>query len=401
MKKDYFILALGNLRHRGLRSWLTILGIFIGIAAVVALISLGQGLENGIEKQFESLGKDKIIISPQGGMGYATSSLTLTSKDLNFIKNVKGVEWAMGYLIRQSQVKFKDESSIGYIVGVDPADFEESLKLQGATLLEGKIPSKESRTKVALGYNHKVDGKIWERGIKVGEKIEINGQEFKVIGIIDKIGGEDDGMIVFDKETLKELLEIEDEESRIIVKVDDGENITEIAEEIKRKLRKLRNEKEGQETFSISTSEQLMDSFKEIIGIVQAVLVGIAVISLFVGGIGIMNTMYTSVLERTKEIGIMKAVGAKNSDVLYIFLFESGFLGLVGGIIGIVFGIVLAKGVGYIATNAFGIGLLQADIDYYLIFGALIFSFLIGTLSGILPAMRAARLKPVDALRHE
>lgn len=114
-----------------------------------------------------------------------------------------------------------------------------------------------------------------------------------------------------------------------------------------------------------------------------------------------MNTMYTSVLERTKEIGTMKAVGAKNSDVLLIFLFESGLLGLIGGTIGVLLGIGLGKGVQLIATNALGTNLLQASITFPLVAGALLFSFLIGTLSGVLPAMQAARLKPADALRYE
>jgi len=134
---------------------------------------------------------------------------------------------------------------------------------------------------------------------------------------------------------------------------------------------------------------------------VQAVLVGIAAISLLVGGIGIMNTMYTSVLERTKEIGTMKAVGAKNSDILFIFLFESGLLGLVGGAIGIGIGIGLGEGAEYIASVGLGTNLLQAVFPWYLILGALLFSFLIGTLSGIFPAMQAAKLKPADALRYE
>ena len=134
---------------------------------------------------------------------------------------------------------------------------------------------------------------------------------------------------------------------------------------------------------------------------VQAVLVGIAGISLLVGGIGIMNTMYTSVLERTKEIGTMKAIGAKNSDILQIFLFESGLLGLVGGTIGVVLGIGLGKSVEYIATIALDTNLVQASITLPLVFGALGFSFFIGSISGIFPAFQAAKLKPADALRYE
>lgn len=405
MKKDYFILAFGNLKHRGLRSWLTILGIFIGIAAVVALISLGQGLENGIEKQFESLGKDKIIIEPKGmgPPGSSTSeSLILTSEDLELIENVNGVDWVMGYLVKTGQARFKGESAIGFGIGVNPDEFERSLNLQGVGITDGRILKEGDKFKVILGYDHSVDRKIWGRGIGIGEKIEIEGEEFKVAGIIEKIGNPfDDGALYVPKETLKEILNIGDEESQIVAKVIDGGDINEVAEKIKTELRKFRDEEKGQETFSILTSEQLLNSFKDILGIVQAVLVGIAIISLFVGGIGIMNTMYTSVLERTKEIGIMKAVGAKNSDILYIFLIESGCLGLVGGIIGIILGAGLAKGVEYVAINLLGTNLLQASIDIALIFGALIFSFLVGTLSGVFPAMRAAKLKPVDALRYE
>jgi len=138
-----------------------------------------------------------------------------------------------------------------------------------------------------------------------------------------------------------------------------------------------------------------------VLDIVQAVLVGIAAISLLVGGIGIMNTMYTSVVERTKEIGIMKAIGARNEDILYIFLFEAGLLGLVGGLIGVIIGFGLSKGAEYIATISLGTNLLQASVDIWLVLGALLFSFVVGIASGVLPAYQASKLKPVDALRYE
>ncbi|MFH1823570.1 MAG: FtsX-like permease family protein, partial [archaeon] len=139
----------------------------------------------------------------------------------------------------------------------------------------------------------------------------------------------------------------------------------------------------------------------DIFGIVQAVFIGIAAISLVVGGIGIMNTMYTAVLERTREIGIMKAVGARNRNILTLFLIESGILGLVGGAIGVLIGIGLSTGVAFVAAQALGTTFLRAVFPWYLIVGALAFSFGIGSLSGILPAIQASRLKPVDALRYE
>ena len=174
-----------------------------------------------------------------------------------------------------------------------------------------------------------------------------------------------------------------------------------VAEDIEEALRDERDERIGQETFSVQSFSQLLETFTDIFAVVQAVLIGIAAISLIVGGIGIMNTMYTSVLERTKEIGIMKAVGARNRDIFLIFLIESGLLGLVGGIIGILLGIGIGKGVEYLAASQLGTPFLQAIFGFPLILSALAFSFIIGAASGVLPAMQAARLKPADALRYE
>lgn len=401
--KSYFSLAFNNLRRRKLRSWLTMIGIFIGIAAVVALISLGQGLQGYINQQFEQLGKDKIIIQPKGfgSPGSATGSLKLTSKDLKVIEEVRGVEYASGYLIKQGQAIYKGESGIGYATGLMQIDFERMVELSNLKILEGRGLRDDDKFKVVVGYNH-VYKDVWEKPLRIGSTIEIEGYEFKVVGVLSKIGNPiDDTLLYVQKETLKEILDVEDEESQILVKTASGFDPEDVANTIERKLRQSREEKEGQETFNVRTSEQILESFSNIFAVVQAVLVGIAAISLVVGGIGIMNTMYTAVLERTKEIGTMKAVGAKNSDILFIFLIESGLLGLVGGAIGVGIGIGLGKIAEYIATNALGTPLLQAVFPWYLIAGALAFSFLIGSSSGILPALQAAKLKPADALRYE
>ena len=402
--KDYFFLALNNLKRRKLRSWLTMIGIFIGIAAVVALMSLGQGLQNSIEEQFELLGKDKIIIEPKGfgPPGSAVSeSLILTSKDLKVIEEVRGVEWATGYLIKQGQAKFKDETRIGFATGIEPEDLEFLIFLNGIDIEHGRLLKDGDKNKVVVGHGHGTEN-IWERGVKVGETILIEDVKFKVVGILGSAGNPiDDGLLYVPKETLKELLNVEDEESQILVKTASGFDPENVAETIERKLRNSRGEKEDQETFTVRTSEQLLESFQNIFGIIQAVLVGIAAISLVVGGVGIMNTMYTAVIERTKEIGTMKAIGARNSHILLIFLFESGLLGIVGGAIGVIIGFGLGKGAEYLATVSLGTSLLQAVFPFYLIAGALLFSFLIGTLSGILPALQAAKLKPAEALRYE
>jgi len=381
------------------------IGIFIGIAAVVGLISLGQGLQNAINEQFEQLGKDKIIIQSKtiGSTGSATSSkLILTSKDIETIKNVNGVEEVVGILTKTSLIKFKKETTISFALGINPGEVDLFSSMQSFNVIDGRDLKKGDLFKVIVGYSHSIDGKVWKKGVEVGNIIIIEEKEFKIIGILDKTGDPyNDAGIYLPKDILKEILNIKDEESQIVAKTQKEFEPEEVAENIERKLRQARGEKEGQETFSIQTSEQLLQTFSNIFGIVQAVLVGIAAISLLVGGIGIMNTMYTSVLERTKEIGTMKAIGAKNSDILQIFLFESGLLGLVGGAIGVILGILLGKIVSYIALISLGTDLLQSSVTPQLIIGALTFSFLIGSISGVLPAMQAAKLKPADALRYE
>jgi len=401
---DFLRLSLNNLRRRKLRAWLTMLGIFIGVAAVVALISLGQGMQDYIEKQFEDLGGNTISIGSRtfAVPGSVTNpDLILTEKDVKVIEQVRGVKIVAGFLMKTAPITFRDETQIGYIIGFDDNYVEafgtESLEKR---LLDGRIVKQGEESKVIVGY--KLYDDLFDKGVRLRDKVEFEGREFKVVGILEKIGNPyDDNAVLMRKEVMRELLNIPDEESSIIVKVADGFDPEDVAETIKRKLRQSRGEREGEETFSIQTSEQLLDSFKNIFSIVQTVLIGIASISLIVGGIGIMNTMYTSVLERTKEIGTMKAIGARNSQILLLFLVESGLLGLVGGLIGVGIGIGLAKGVEVGAEMALGTKLLQASLSPVIIFGALAFSFIVGSLSGILPAMQAANMRPVDALRYE
>ncbi|MEM3074999.1 MAG: ABC transporter permease [Candidatus Pacearchaeota archaeon] len=404
MLSDYFSLAFKSLRRRRLRSWLTMLGIFIGIAAVVSLISLGQGLEDSIKEQFESFGSDRIIIEErglQGPPGSGTSRQTkLTSKDVEVVREVNGVEGAAGILVKTAQVEQKDDISFVFIFGI-PQNEEEKKIVSFFDVGQGRNLRKSDTKKAVVGIRY-TEGKVFTNELKVGDKIKIEGDNFEIVGILERIGNPfDDSAIIIPKEEMKKLYNLGDEESSIHVKVEDINKIDIIKENIENDLRKSRNEKENKETFQVRTSEQILDTFSNIFGIVQAVLVGIAAISLLVGGIGIANTMYTSVLERTKEIGIMKAIGATNKDIFLMFLIESGILGLLGGIIGIVIGLGLSKLAEYYAVAKLGTNLLQASTDPFLIFGALLFSFLIGSISGIFPAWRASKLKIVDALRYE
>ncbi len=404
MISDYFFFAINGIRQRKLRSWLTMFGIFIGIAAVVSLISIGQGLQVFISEQFELLGSDKIIVEPKtlGPPGSVTSeSLIITKQDLQDIEDIRGVEWAIGYLMKTTPISFKEQTEVGFTIGVVPDELETILQSQPYGLEDGQLLKSGDKYKAIVGNNF-VYGDVFEEPVELRDSIEIEGYDFKVIGVFEKSGNPyDDGAVYVPQDTLREILNAPNEESQILVKVQEGYDVNEVADRIRTELRKSRGEKEGQETFNVNTSEQLLNSFSSIFSVVTAVLVGIAAISLLVGGIGIMNTMYTSVLERTKDIGTMKAIGAKNSDVLLIFLIESGFLGLVGGAIGVVLGIGIAKLVEVIAQQALGSNLLQASVTLPIVLGALLFSFLTGAASGVLPARQAAGLNPVDALRYE
>lgn len=200
-------------------------------------------------------------------------------------------------------------------------------------------------------------------------------------------------------ETVREMYAMDKEVSLVSVTVKDGFDVDAVAETIKKDLRRFRGEKEGEEDFSVTTSKQLIETFQSILGVITLFIIGIAAISLLVGGVGIMNSMYTSVLERTRDIGIMKAVGARNSDIIIIFLVESGVLGLTGGIAGVILGAILGKGAEIVAV-ASGVGIFRSYITIELVAASLSFSFIIGALSGLFPALEASRLKPVDAFRY-
>ena len=186
-----------------------------------------------------------------------------------------------------------------------------------------------------------------------------------------------------------------------MVKIKEGGHLNEVAEDIKESLEATRKRRAGSDAadFSVITSERMGDIAGDILAVIQLGIIGFASIAIAVGGIGIMNTMFTSVRERTKEIGIMKAIGAKNKAVLTIFLFEAGIIGLIGGVGGTIFGVLLAKGI-EIYSQYHPLFYFSATVSPGLIIFGLLFSFLVGCFSGLIPARKAAKLKPVEALRR-
>ncbi len=406
MIHDYAWLALRSIRNRQLRSWLTMIGIFIGVAAVVALISLGQGLQGAISAQFATIGIDKVIIQGKsagfGPPGFFSAG-KITEDDVALVKKVAGVDMAAGRLIKTATIDFNDEQQARAVVSL-PNDEKEAELISSSNnykIKEGRMLKGSDKDRIVVGYNYAY-GKMFAKPVLVGNKLLINGKKFEVVGIMGKLGDPfRDAGVLMNQDSMEALFSANGELNVLVAQVKNGQDPDKVSEGIENAMRKNRDQKEGKEDFEIQTPQQLLATFTTILGIVQAVVIGIAAISILVGAIGIMNTMYTSVIERTREIGIMKATGARNGHILALFIMESGMLGLAGGAIGVAIGVAIGKAVELAAQQALGSPLLQASFPMYLILGSLTFSFLIGAASGALPAMQAARLKPVDALRYE
>jgi putative ABC transport system permease protein len=401
---EYLKLAAGNLSHRKTRSILTMIGIFIGIAAVISLISLGQGLENAVANQFSALGSDRLIIQAKGnnfGPPGTNAAAKLTKDDLETVQQSQYVRVAAGRLIRFTNAEFNSKELVLGIASLPDSNEDERNVIFEVTkpkILEGRLLDINDKNKVMVGNSWARENQFG-KPVTLGDKIKVNNKSLEVVGILERNGNPVfDQIIYMNEEPYRDLLGIPEEYNVITAKVESDKVVDLAAEAVTRDLRRERGLKIRQEDFTVQTSAQLLETIGKVLDVIQAVLIGIAAISLIVGGIGIMNTMYTSVLERTREIGIMKSIGATNNIVLTIFLMEAAILGLIGGAIGIALGISLSKLVQFMSNYALGPGLLQTKISFGLIFGALAFSLLVGIISGLMPALQASKMEPVEAL---
>jgi putative ABC transport system permease protein len=407
MYKDYFKIAYQSLKRRKMRTFLTLLGIVIGIAAVISLVSLGQGLQDAIDEQFESIGTDKLFIQPKSSFGFsAGGSLQnqLTTKDEKFLESISGVKAVAGYTMTSGKIEFQGATKYYLVVSIsqDSSKLKLVADTMGIDYIKGRSLASNDKQATTIGYNFYTQKLFNNRNVDVGDRLIINDKKFYVVGIHEPIGNpEDDRMIMIGESQFREIFNMPNRVDAIIVQVDKDKDLRVMANLVNKELARHRDVKLGKEDFTVDTPEDILNSLGTILNIVQAVFIGIALVSLFVGSVGITNTMYTSVLERHKEIGIMKAIGAKNSDIFKLFLIESGMIGLVGGIIGVIIGIMMAKSVEIISTAALGKSFLIAHLSWQLIIGSLLFAFILGSLVGSLPAKSASELQAVDTLRDE
>ncbi|MFH1451210.1 MAG: ABC transporter permease [bacterium] len=401
MIKEYLAIAIKNLRTRQLRSWLTILGIVIGVFLIITLISLSQGLRNAVMKELKMMGEDLVFVFPGQINNIMTSfagGLELTEDDVRTIKKIEGVDTVVPIVYKAEVMRFQNESKPLMISGLD---WKEALPVMqadlGWSLKEGQWPE-SGKKELLIGSLVATD--IFP-DIRVGSLATIKGRQFEIVGIMKSLGNKQDDSLVFtDMSIFQDITGEKDNIKSVMVKIASGFTAEEVGEEIKEQLNKTRKKRTGEteQSFSVITSEKATGMVANILGVLQAVILGFASIAIIVGGIGIMNTMFTSVRERTKEIGILKAIGAENKMITLIFLLEAGIIGLIGGVGGVALGFGFAKLVEVVVKlNVF---YLKASLSPLLIIFGLVFSISIGCLSGLFPARKAARLKPVDALRN-
>jgi len=405
MLKDYSRFAINGIKNRKLRSWLTMIGIIIGITAVVSLIGIGQGLKVAISSQFGDIGTDKLTVMASGGMGPPGTGVVtpLTKDNVQKIGQVNGVRVAAGRLARSIKLEYNDNMKFSMIASM--AEGEARKLIESAMNLEaekGRLLEDGDSKKTVLGNNLGQETSGFEKQIRVGSKILVQDETFEVVGILKKTGSFTvDGIFFIEEDDLRELLSIpEDDYDIIVAQVHPNADIKAVQENIEKVMRKERDVKKGDEDFTVQTPQATLAQVNSTLFAVQLFVYIIAAISILVGGIGIMNTMFTSVLERTKEIGIMKSIGAKNSAIFTLFFIESGLIGSIGGIIGAAMGISIAMGLGFVGRLVLGSELIRAEISFGLVFGSILGSFLLGTIFGVIPAIRASKLNPVDALRN-
>lgn len=447
-------IALSMVKANKLRSWLTIIGVIIGIASVMVIITTGEYFQEQVTETLEGIGGDTITIvasipfemTSEEDVGYedteessdessvsASETATetekesenytsvpievetedepqLTRKDVFVLRSIPAVEYVNVNVQTGAELKLGSESTGVWINGVDPGVWPEITKKKVG---EGRMLAPGDRTVVVI--SDELAKGTFEQEIRLNQMIPLNGKSYRVIGILAKDRGLLGGMGgIFGSSVYmpyQEVYSLRGDEEDVSEREQDVYDTIELKlgneadydaafQEIERKLRLSRRVTEDTQDFYVSSSKEMIESTRKLINGLTSFLAFIAGISLLVGSTGIANTMFTSVLEKTKEIGIMKAIGAKNSDIMMIFLCNAAMISLVGGIIGILLGTAAVQLILFLISIK-----LNVPFEFALSFKgtiiATLVSILVGLIAGLVPAKSASELKPVDALRYE
>jgi len=402
--------ALDMVLHSRLRSWLTILGIVIGVAAVIAIMSLGSGLQQQVNSRLGGLGADIVTVTPghsrgggffgrpggEGGGGGATATtkaVVLDRTDLQVLKGVPGILYIDTEIRGSANVSYLGKSGTISITGVDPAVWPlvtTTTMQSGRTLGAADSNVVVIESGLATGY--------FSQPVGVNQMINIGGTNFRVVGITADQGNAVFMPIQFASNIISSKTNgIYDS---FIVKLSDANQLNQTMTAMSNALMIKRHVASNTQDFSITSSAQTQATISSALGAISAFLIAIAGVSLLVGAVGVANTMFTSVLEKTKEIGIMKAIGARNKDILLIFLFNAALIGLIGGLLGVILGTILSALLpALVGASQLTRGGTLVTLSSIIL--ALSVSTIVGIVSGVVPAYQGSKLKPVDALRYE
>ncbi len=395
--------------HSKLRSWLTITGIVIGVAAVIAIVSIGDGMQQTLNAQLNSLGGDIVTITAgaerggsmfgmRGGGGGGTQATTkeivLGRSDLQALKGIPDIALIDTNIRESVNISYLGKTGKVSVTGVDQKVWSQ---ITTTTIQTGRMLDSADQNVIVIGGN--LASSYFSQPVGINKMVTINGNAFRVVGILN----DQTTSVYMPIQMAYQVMpdKTNDIYDTLVVKIKDQNQLDDVITKIENKLMTARHVTQTTMDFSVTSRKEMQQARAATMSSMSNFLLAIAAVSLIVGSIGIANTMFTSVLEKTKEIGIMKAIGARNPDILLIFLFNAGFIGLVGGVIGIILGTILS---GFLPALMGG-GLPMARggtiVTLNSIIMALSVSVTVGILAGLIPAYQASKLRPVDALRYE